>query len=440
MKQIISILMAGIMIAGFFLAITPDVKAAPSLNEIRVDSDVALALEANNGDGTLGNPWVIENRVISGYGQSCGIYIGNTTDYFVIRNCTINATTANYDEWHTGAGIHIYNCDNGEISNTTVNHSISYGIYLSDQTTTIVIANNSIWNCTLRAIAVSYSDNCLFYMNDLDGNYTSNFGMSFDGYSDFHVIEKNTIDGMNWVGIGCNDTWNMSITDNEITGFNYTLGPDTWYGPYVGIFMWNSEFILASDNRVTNCTVGMNFTSTSANSLVWDNIVSADTTNPANTAGIMVYDITNITFWNNTVVFFDFNALDPLGEGTWNNAAMGNRWGDYTGSDTDGNGIGETPYLFTNNVDNLPLCIPYTTPVIVPGGGIPYVYTPIIPAVTDDGPDTTFDFTLTWLFWVGIAALIIGMFKIPIPYIGKFIIPHMWVIIGICAILLNFVW
>ena len=42
---------------------------------------------------------------------------------------------------------------------------------------------------------------------------------------------------------------------------------------------------------------------------------------------------------------------------------MGNYWDDYTGSDTNGDGIGETPYIIDeNNIDNYPLCLLYTSP------------------------------------------------------------------------------
>jgi hypothetical protein len=44
----------------------------------------------------------------------------------------------------------------------------------------------------------------------------------------------------------------------------------------------------------------------------------------------------------------------------WNNSCEGNYWSDYNGTDLDGDGIGDTPYIInSNNQDNYPLMHPY---------------------------------------------------------------------------------
>ncbi|MEM3738132.1 MAG: hypothetical protein QW204_00060, partial [Thermoplasmata archaeon] len=39
------------------------------------------------GNGSETNPYIIEGWEIDGSGYGFGIYIGNTTAYFIIRNC-----------------------------------------------------------------------------------------------------------------------------------------------------------------------------------------------------------------------------------------------------------------------------------------------------------------------------------------------------------------
>ena len=53
----------------------------------RIDSNADLAAHANGGgDGNEGNPWIIEGYEIDGTGYGHCIYIGNTTDYFVVKD------------------------------------------------------------------------------------------------------------------------------------------------------------------------------------------------------------------------------------------------------------------------------------------------------------------------------------------------------------------
>ena len=50
-------------------------------------------------------------------------------------------------------------------------------------------------------------------------------------------------------------------------------------------------------------------------------------------------------------------------ENTWDNGSEGNYWNDYNGTDVDGDGIGDTPYIINqNNIDNNTLMQPWAPP------------------------------------------------------------------------------
>ena len=51
--------------------------------------------------------------------------------------------------------------------------------------------------------------------------------------------------------------------------------------------------------------------------------------------------------------FFNFiNAVDE-GTNSWNSSSAGNKWKDYNGTDADGNGIGDTPYVVNQTTGSI---------------------------------------------------------------------------------------
>jgi nitrous oxidase accessory protein NosD len=67
-------------------------------------------------------------------------------------------------------------------------------------------------------------------------------------------------------------------------------------------------------------------------------------------------------FFNNRIFAYGahFNS-----DNSWDNGAIGNYWQDYNGNDTDGDGIGDTPYILPsdcvpNGTDHYPLIKPVT--------------------------------------------------------------------------------
>ena len=68
----------------------------------------------------------------------------------------------------------------------------------------------------------------------------------------------------------------------------------------------------------------------------------------------------NTVLYHNNFIDNPGNAYDASGN-LWDDGALGNYWSDYAGSDADGDGIGDTPYLIPGNQsqDRFPLMVPF---------------------------------------------------------------------------------
>jgi hypothetical protein len=68
----------------------------------------------------------------------------------------------------------------------------------------------------------------------------------------------------------------------------------------------------------------------------------------------------NNTIYQNNFIDNPGNAYDTTGN-MWDNGTVGNYWSDYTGSDSNGDGIGDTPYMIPGNIsmDQFPLMEPF---------------------------------------------------------------------------------
>jgi parallel beta-helix repeat protein len=103
------------------------------------DNDFLSENGVTGGTGTVEDPFLIENWIIISDGSSSqGIFISNTTVYFIIRNCTISG-------FHSlpefGQGIKFSGVINGRIEDTKV-RDCETGIYI------LVSSHDEIFNCT----------------------------------------------------------------------------------------------------------------------------------------------------------------------------------------------------------------------------------------------------------------------------------------------------
>lgn len=117
------------------------------------DNSAVIHIDGNwsdtsyDGDGSYSNPYKIEDEIIDATGYDIGILIANSSDYFIIENCTIIQSEI---------GVKLQNVSNGKLSNLSISNingehatnngedgSIGAGIFLQNSSNTTLI-NNSI--------------------------------------------------------------------------------------------------------------------------------------------------------------------------------------------------------------------------------------------------------------------------------------------------------
>jgi parallel beta-helix repeat protein len=214
--------------------------------------------------------------------------------------------------------------------------------------------------------SVNYNDAAIELQNSHNNTITQNIvkasdcnGILLSG-SSYNYIEKNVITstGADKAGIrlelaGCEYNY---IYENSISA--------EVYGVY---FRGGAENNVIFKNDIDQCKNGF-FLSCSSNNDFLANNISDSSGYAINMAGSDF----NRFFWNslsvNTKVYenhqmywwFFQNDTYYAEHNTWDNGKEGNYWSDYTGQDTDGDGVGETPYhVYENFTDHYPLTEPY---------------------------------------------------------------------------------
>ena len=141
------------------------------------------------GDGTAGNPHIIQDVIIDGDGTRNCILIENCIQYFIIRNCEV------YNSGTYDSGIRLLYTNNGKIINNHV-YQNGYGIelkYSSNNNVTDNIVEDNTY-CGIRNYAIPEQG------RNADNN----------------VIVKNDISKVNGHGIEIFKGHNINITENTI--------------------------------------------------------------------------------------------------------------------------------------------------------------------------------------------------------------------------------
>ncbi len=298
---------------------------------------------------------------------------GNNAIIIAGRN-NVTITNTNFEKCTTG--VRIFNSANIRITGNTFTKLTSgmgnaLGVAVKDSSL-VLIENNNFASFSGSAIACNGTNNII------KGNTITDIAASMNGNIDLegssNVVLDNTIKGM------------LSITldraDSNIIAMNKISGPAP--APYiVDQNRTGTEGIALFSSCSNNIIFGNNITGfhgqairtvfTCSNNTIYGNYMAN------NGFAIALQDgaIDN-RFYGNT--FAADSCMIQINDGVertlWDNGTIGNYWGDYNGTDSNGDCIGDTPYIvngykwdqkadgfvsYVSGQDNKPLIKPMDT-------------------------------------------------------------------------------
>ena len=222
------------------------------------------AAENCTGNGTISEPYVIEDLEIDGEGSGSCIFIENSDVYFRIENCTLyNAGVRIPPDPSDSAGIRLSNVDNSQLINNNCSSNVIGLLLESSDNNTISenIVNNNSW----IGIRLIESDNNIISGNTVNNN--TNFGLcSYLCF--FNNISTNVFKNNNIVGIYPNTCSNITISGNTvinsshgifIAGDSYdnVLGNDLHNNSENGLFIRAVNCIISGNNASYNGVNGI---------------------------------------------------------------------------------------------------------------------------------------------------------------------------------------
>ena len=231
-----------------------------------------------NRTGTYDDPHIIENMTITGDGTGKGIFIDNSSDYFIVRNCSIH---------NFKYGIMLQDTANGTIIQNNCSNNADRGIRLINFCRNNTIVNNT---ATDNLIGIELYSNCdnntilgniacgpsqgyeIYLQNGCDNNTIigntineGTYGLVLITNCNDNRIIGNIIRENSYIGIGVEDCQNNKIKGNTINEggygiyfvvscYNHIISGNTINdNSYYGIF-----FDGGSNNNITGNTINDN--------------------------------------------------------------------------------------------------------------------------------------------------------------------------------------
>jgi parallel beta-helix repeat protein len=293
------------------------------------------------------------NKTIDGAGQ------------VILQECN-NITVRNVNpSVDLRVAIQLFNTNNSRITNCKGRTTLSNSHY-NTLSNNFLSEIGSFGHISQSAITLSASEFNLIFENQItkcDGE-----GISLTE-SDFNLIYKNVVSDCN-AGIWLLGSNNNSIYQNILENNSY--GIKLAFEQFIGVnpFSYNNSIF---ENAISFCDQGVHLFSADENK-VFRNSISNCTAYGiwlCCADGNMFYG--NNFLANNMHVFEEHSVWTGMDfvehfseNNTWDAGSSigGNFWSDYAGTDVDGDGVGDTPYIIgANNQDNYPVILPFEIPI-----------------------------------------------------------------------------
>jgi len=209
--------------------------------------NATASLEGWSGDGSLSDPYVIEDLDINGTGSGACIEIRNTNVYFHINNCILRS--ANY-------GILLGNVSNGIITFNVIHNNFYDGIWLVSSASKNIIKNNTIYSNDEFGVTLSSADN-----NVIENNSIEN-GLCFL-YSQGNTIHNNDIKskGLELWGDTIEEYSQAECSNNRINDKPIVLLKDKISGTISSdagqVILVNCTFVEVANCSLSNLSIGL---------------------------------------------------------------------------------------------------------------------------------------------------------------------------------------
>ncbi|RZB28793.1 MAG: hypothetical protein AEth_01795 [Candidatus Argoarchaeum ethanivorans] len=295
-----------------------------------------------------------------------------------VEHCNISYTNAS----NNGCGIWLYYSSNNILTNNTANSNTRNGIYLSSSSNN-TLTNNTASNNNGGICLSSSSNNTLTnnimsennYNFDVDGSILSHYTHSIDtsnlvdGEPIYYWIDQQNKEVPGDAGfVGLVNSTNITVKDLTLTNnqqgvlLAYTKNSrieriNASNNNWAGILLYSSSNNTLTNNTASNNIYGIYLQSSSNNNMLTNNTASSNTRYNIH----LYYSSNNNLFYHNNLINNpNHNAYDT-GTNQWNTSTVGNYYSDYTGSDNNSDGIGETSYPIPggSSIDCFPLMHPW---------------------------------------------------------------------------------
>jgi nitrous oxidase accessory protein len=327
------------LVSGFRIKGVPEASTSKFDYYMQHPATTALRLDLPNaGIIVRGNNVAMQSVVL--LGAQVGVYADD-----VVNLSVINAT---FDR--CGVGAQLLNCRAGLISDCRLSGCDKSGIDV-EHSSGIKAENNSVSDTNNSGILLKESTSCSISNNTASGNREGIFLWN----STFTNVSHNRADH-SYYAITISGSNNNTILDN-VADDNRRNEIVKGFG--IGISLQeNSSHNILARNTASRSFNGLELIRGCAYNVVYSNNATD------NTHGIRVDKNYNNLIYHNNFVRNTISAYDNSTHSFWN-ASVGNYYSDYRGTDNDGDGIGDQPYVIpmgnTKAVDARPLIKPCNT-------------------------------------------------------------------------------